>query len=155
MRVLLWHGWLLDGTGSNVYTAHVAEVLVEDGHDVVVLCQERHAERHPWVDAVGTVSAAGVSDLEPASAGRSSGRGVILRPDIGRLLPVFVLDEYEGFDAKRFVDLTDEELGRYLDANVRALRAAVEWHSPDAVIVGHAVPGGVIGGRALGPDGSS
>jgi glycosyltransferase involved in cell wall biosynthesis len=151
MRVLLWHGWLLDGTGSNVYTAHVAEVLVGDGHDVVVLCQERHAERHPWVDAVGTLSAAGVSDLEPASAGPGSGRGVILRPDIGRLLPVFVLDEYEGFDAKRFVDLTDDELGRYLDANVRALRAAVEWHSSDVVIVGHAVPGGVIGGRALGP----
>jgi glycosyltransferase involved in cell wall biosynthesis len=150
MRVLLWHGWLLDGTGSNVYTARVAEVLVEDGHDVVVLCQERHAERHPWVGAVGTVSAAGVSDLEPASAGPGPGRGVILRPDIGRLLPVFVLDEYEGFDAKRFVDLTDDELGRYLDANVRALRAAVEWHSTDVVIVGHAVPGGVIGGRALG-----
>lgn len=150
MRVLLWHGWLLDGTGSNVFTAQVAEVLVADGHDVVVLCQERHAERHPWVVAAGAVTEAGVSDLEPASAGTGSGRGVILRPDIGRLLPVFVLDEYEGFDAKRFVDLTDHELGRYLDANVRALRAAVEWHSPDAVIVGHAVPGGVIAGRALG-----
>jgi glycosyltransferase involved in cell wall biosynthesis len=151
MRVLLWHGWLLDGTGSNVYTDRVAEVLVEKGHDVVVLCQERHAEGHPWVGAVGTVSAAGVSELELSSAGSGSGRGVILRPDIGRLLPVFVLDEYEGFDAKRFVDLTDEELEWYLDANVRALHSAVEWHSPDVVIVGHAVPGGVIGGRALGP----
>jgi glycosyltransferase involved in cell wall biosynthesis len=151
MRVLLWHGWLLDGTGSNVYTARVAEVLVADGHDVVVLCQERHAERHPWVVAVGTVTAAGVSDLEPRSAGTGVGRGVILRPDIGRLLPVFVLDEYEGFDAKRFVDLADDELARYLDANVRALRAAVEWHASEAVIVGHAIPGGVIGRRALGP----
>ncbi|HYZ12310.1 MAG TPA: glycosyltransferase [Actinomycetota bacterium] len=152
MRVLLWHGWLLDGTGSNVYTARVAEVLVEDGHDVVVLCQERHTERHAWVGAVGTVSAAGVGalDPEPASAGPGSGRGAILRPDIGRLLPVFVLDEYEGFDVKRFVDLTEDELGRYLDANVQALRAAVEWQSSDVVVVGHAVPGGVIGGRALG-----
>jgi glycosyltransferase involved in cell wall biosynthesis len=150
MRVLLWHGWLLDGTGSNVYTARVAEVLVVDGHDVVVLCQEHRAERHPWVRAVGTVSAAGVSELELSSAGTGAGRGVILRPDIGRLLPVFVLDEYEGFDVKRFVDLTDDELGRYLDANLQALRAAVEWQSPDVVIVGHAVPGGVIGARALG-----
>ena len=150
MRVLLWHGWLLDGTGSNVYTARVAEVLVADGHDVVVLCQERHAERHPWVVAVGTVTPAGVSDLEPSSAGTGPGRGVILRPDIGRLLPVFVLDEYEGFDARRFVDLADHELRRYLDANVRALRAAAEWQSPDVVIVGHAVPGGAIAGRALG-----
>jgi len=151
MRVLLWHGWLLDGSGSNVYTARVAEVLVADGHDVVVLCQERHTERHPWVVAVGRVTATGVSDLEPTSAGTGVGRGVILRPDIGRLLPVFVLDEYEGFEVKRFVDLADDELLRYLDANVRALRAAVEWHASETVIVGHAVPGGVIARRALGP----
>src|SRR5918992_2586733 len=51
MRVLLWHGWLLDGTGSNVYAARVAEVLVSGGPDVVVLCQEPPAERHPGVVA--------------------------------------------------------------------------------------------------------
>lgn len=152
MRVLLWHGWLLDGTGSNVYTARVAEVLARDGHDVVVVCQERHVERHPWVDAHATVSARGVGRLEPTGAGSGAGRAAILRPDIGRLLPVFVLDDYEGFRAKRFVDLADDELDAYLDANVAALRAAAAWHRPDVVIAGHAVPGGPVAGRALGRD---
>ncbi len=68
MRVLLWHGWLLDGTGSNVYTARVAEELAAAGHDVALLCQERHPERHPWIDASGTVDARGVSDLTPNGA---------------------------------------------------------------------------------------
>ena len=151
MRVLLWHGWLLDGTGSNVYTARVAEVLARDGHDVVVMCQERHAERHPWVDAVGTVSASGVSPLERTGAGTGIGHGVILRPDIGRLLPVFVLDEYDGFEAKRFVDLSDDELERYLTRNADALHAAADHHRPDVVIAAHAVPGGAVVRRALGP----
>ena len=68
------------------------------------------------------------------------------------MIPVFVLDRYEGFDrVRRFVDLTDEELDSYLSMNVAALRAAAEWHESEMAIVGHAVPGAVIGKRALGP----
>jgi glycosyltransferase involved in cell wall biosynthesis len=150
MRVLLWHGWLLEGTGSNVYTARVAEELATDGHDVVLLCQERRPERFGWIDAVGTVDADGISDLTPNATPAHPGRCILLRPDIGRLLPVFVFDEYEGFEVKRFVDLTDTELERYLLRNVEAVRRAVASRHPDVVITGHAVPGGVIGKRAVG-----
>ena len=150
MRVLLWHGWLLEGTGSNVYTARVAEGLAADGHDVVLLCQEGRPERYPWVDATGTVGAEGVSDLTPNGTMGHPGRCILLRPDIGRLLPVFVLDEYEGFDVRRFVDLTDTELEGYLSRNVEAVRRAVAWQHTDVVITGHAVPGGVVGKRAVG-----
>jgi glycosyltransferase involved in cell wall biosynthesis len=76
----------------------------------------------------------------------------MLRPEIGPTLPVFVVDRYEGFEEVRaFVDLTDAALTRYLRANVDALRAAVAWHRSDLVITGHAIPGAVIGRRALGP----
>ena len=43
-------------------------------------------------------------------------------PDIGGLLPVFVADRYEGFEVKTFPELSDEELDRYLEANVAAVR---------------------------------
>jgi glycosyltransferase involved in cell wall biosynthesis len=151
MRVLLWHGWLLEGSGSNVYTARVAEVLRADGHDVALLCQEPHGDRYGWVDATGTVGADGVAPLTPTGVTATSGRCVLLRPDIGRLLPVFVVDEYEGFDVKRFVDLTDAELETYLEANAVALRAAAAWHESEAVISGHAIPGSIVALRALGP----
>ena len=59
MRILLWHGWLLAGSGSNVVTARVAEAYRRQGHEVLLLCQEGHPERHPFVDAWGTV---GVSE---------------------------------------------------------------------------------------------
>src|SRR5215510_13271552 len=36
MRILLWHGWLLEGSGSNVATARVAERLRAAGHDVLL-----------------------------------------------------------------------------------------------------------------------
>jgi glycosyltransferase involved in cell wall biosynthesis len=151
VRIALWHGWLLEGSGSNVATARVAEVLRASGHDVLLVCQEGHPERYPWIDASGTVDADGPSDLAPNAAEAAPGRCVLLRPEIGRLLPVFVVDEYGGFDVKPFVDLTDAELDEYLHRNVEALRAAVTWHRSDVVIAGHAVPGPVVARRALGP----
>jgi glycosyltransferase involved in cell wall biosynthesis len=78
---------------------------------------------------------------------------VLLRPLIGSTLPVFVVDHYEGFDeVTRFVDLTDPALQAYLEANATALRAADMWRGTDVAFTGHAVPGAVIGRRALGPD---
>ena len=79
MRLLLWHGWLLGGSGSNVYTARVARELRERGHDVLLLCQEQHPERFAFVDAWGTVDERGVSELTPTSAESTAGRVVVLR----------------------------------------------------------------------------
>jgi glycosyltransferase involved in cell wall biosynthesis len=153
VRILIWHGWLLEGSGSNVVTARTSEVFRAAGHDVLLLCQERHPDRFEWIDAFGPAGADGPSALEENSAARDApGRCVMLRPDIGPLLPVFVLDPYEGFDeVRRFVDLSDAELADYLDRNVEAVRAAADRHGPDVAIMGHGIPGAVIGRRALGP----
>src|SRR5688572_25107101 len=123
VRILVWHGWLLEGSGSNVATARVVEVWRAAGHDVLLLCQERHPERYPWIDASGEVSRDGPSELAPnTNVSSASGRCVLLRPAIGTTLPVFVVDHYEGFEAVRpFVDLSADELDAYLHANVEAL----------------------------------
>ena len=150
-RILLWHGWLLEGSGSNVATARVAEHYRAAGHDVLLLCQEQHPERYPWIDAFGSVDADGPSELTPQPVRSAAGRCVLLRPRIGSMIPVFVLDRYEGFDeVVRFVDLSDDDLGSYLHANVDALRAAAGWHGTEIAFTGHAIPGAAIGRRALG-----
>ena len=152
MRILLWHGWLLEGSGSNVATARVAEHLRAAGHDVLLVCQERHPERYPWIDAFGAVDEGGPSQLTDNAATSSSGRCVLLRPRIGSMIPVFVIDRYEGFDrVRRFVDLSEDELESYLRTNVDALRAAAAWHATEITFTGHAIPGAAIGRRALGP----
>ena len=46
VRILLWHGYLLGGTGSNVYTRALAREWSNAGHDVVVVCQERAPEQY-------------------------------------------------------------------------------------------------------------
>ena len=152
MRILIWHGWLLEGSGSNVATARICEVLRASGHDVLLMCQEPHPERYEWIDAHGRIDARGPSELtHRRDASRASGRCVALRPRVGPVMPVFVVDRYEGFDeVKRFVDLSEGELDAYLHANVEAVKAAATWHDPEVSIFGHAIPGGAVGRRALG-----
>jgi glycosyltransferase involved in cell wall biosynthesis len=149
-RILLWHAWLLEGTGSNVYTAKVAEVWRRQGHEVVVVCQERRVARLEFVDALAHAGPGKMSRIGTLRPGARKGRVIVVRPEIGDVLPVFVYDEYEGFEVKRFVDLEDGELDRYLDVNVRSLEAIVHALPPDAVIAGHVVPGPVVARRALG-----
>jgi glycosyltransferase involved in cell wall biosynthesis len=153
VRILIWHGWLLEGSGSNVVTARTSEVFRAAGHDVLLLCQERHPERFPWIDAYGALVGEAPPQLTTnAAASDAPGRCVLLRPEIGPMLPVFVLDPYEGFDeVRRFVDLSEPELADYLDRNVEALRAAADRHILDVAIMGHGIPGAVLGRRALGP----
>src|SRR5919108_5965139 len=86
VRVLLWHGWLLEGSGSNVYTARVTDVLTRWGHDVLLVCQEPHPDRYAYLGSWGTVGSDGVSPLTDVARPERPGRGILLRPDIGALL---------------------------------------------------------------------
>ncbi|MDQ3963996.1 MAG: glycosyltransferase family 4 protein [Actinomycetota bacterium] len=142
MRILLWHGYLLSGSGSNIYTANVARAWREQGHAVVVMCQDRSAERYDWVDRyleVGSASSLAV----PAD-----GECFVARPDIGDLLPVYVYDEYEGFTVKTFVELSDAELDTYTERNVEVMANVIERFHPEAIITGHEVMGPYIAKRA-------
>src|SRR5215207_1638795 len=148
MRVLIFHGYLLRGTGSNVYNASVATALARMGHEVHLLCQDRRAGELPWVDRVGTWDG---GDLRVQPAGGDSGPGTVTvyRPDIGGLLPVYVADEYEGFRVKAFPELSEEELDAYLDANVAAVRdVAGSLDGVDAALANHLVMGPAILARA-------
>src|SRR5437660_2377036 len=119
MRVLLWHGYLLGGTGSNVYTRALTREWSLAGHDVTVVCQERHPERY---------------DL---------GGACVVVPDLpGNLLPVFVLDRYEGLEARLLVDMSPEEQSAYVAANAAALR---ELAPADLVFANHVLLGAPVG----------
>ena len=123
MRILLWHGYLLGGTGSNVYTRALAREWMRAGHDVTVVCQERHPERY---------------DL--------AGARVVVPELPDGLLPVFVLDDYEGLEARLLQDFTPAQREAYVQANAEALRAL---QPADVVFANHVLLGGPVG-RASG-----
>jgi glycosyltransferase involved in cell wall biosynthesis len=122
MRVLVFHGYMLRGTGSNIYNVNLARALARLGHEVHLLCQDRDAR------------------LEGVR---------IHNPDISGLLPVYVKDPYEGFEVKTFPELSEAELDRYLDANVAAVReVAAAAGGIDLALANHLVMGPAILARA-------
>jgi glycosyltransferase involved in cell wall biosynthesis len=122
MRVLLFHGYMLRGTGSNIYTANLARALAGLGHEVHLLCQDRQVR---------------IEGVE------------IHNPDIHGLLPVYVKDPYEGFEVKTFSELSEGELERYIEANVAAVREVADATGGfDAALGGHLVMGPCILARA-------
>jgi glycosyltransferase involved in cell wall biosynthesis len=145
MRVLVFHGYLLRGTGSNIYNASLARTLIGLGHELHLLCQDARAHELAWVDAVGTWEDGRLEVREL----RSPVRCTAYIPDIGGLLPVYVADRYEGFDARPFPQLDQEELDAYLDANVAAVREVAERSGTEVALANHAVMGPAILARAL------
>jgi len=146
MRVLVFHGYLLRGTGSNVYNASLCAALARSGHSVDLLSQERRPHELDFVDAVGTWEA-GRARVEVL---REPVRVTVWRPDIGDLLPVYVLDRYEGMQARTFLECSDDEIEAYVAANVAAIRDVSARAAPDVALANHLVMGPAIVSRALG-----
>ena len=118
MKVLIWHGYLLGGTGSNVYTRALARAWSRLGHEVVVFCQEPHPEEY---------------DL---------GGAKVVRPQLDGPLPVFVLDRYEDMEARYLQDLRPDEREHFVEQNAAALRE----HLPaDFLLVNHVLLGAPVG----------
>jgi len=125
VRILLWHGYLLGGTGSNVYTRALAREWSRAGHDVVVVSQERAPEQY---DLGGATTVA--VDLP------------------GRRLPVFVMDRYEGLDPKYLQDFTVAERKAYVEANAATLRDLLP---ADLVFANHVLMGAPVGAATGAP----
>jgi glycosyltransferase involved in cell wall biosynthesis len=145
VRVLIFHGYLLHGTGSNVYNAELGRALVRGGHELHLLCQDRSPLDLPWVDAAGGWDG-GELELEVR---RDPPRATVYRPDLGGLLPVYVADRYEGVEARPYEELSDAEVAAYLERNVAAVAEVVARARPHVALANHLVMGPLILARAL------
>jgi glycosyltransferase involved in cell wall biosynthesis len=145
VRILIFHGYLLHGTGSNVYNAELGAALARAGHEVHLLCQDRAPLELDWVDAAGDWDTGVLSVVSR----RSPARATVYRPDIAGLLPLYVADRYEGVEARPYDTLSEFELDRYLGANVAAVREVAALVRPEVALANHLVMGPLILARAL------
>ena len=124
MRIVIWHGYLLGGTGSNVYTRSLARTWSGHGHDVVVVCQEPHPERY---------------DL---------GGARVVRPRIDGPLPVFVVDRYEDAVPVALPDMRREDRDRFVHVNAEAVSAELP---ADLLLCNHVLLGAPVGAATGAP----
>lgn len=139
MRILIIHGYLLRGTGSNQYVQYLARSLCSRGQHIVVTCQDDD----PRLDFVTAYLQHRHGGSGPRVVWEQEtdypGTCMVYRPDIGKLLPVYVRDSYPGYQVKEFHELSDEELETYVEKNRSVLEGLIEKFAPDVLHVNHTV----------------
>ena len=148
------HGYMLSGSGSNVYVQNLCRGLVKVGHDVHLLCQEPEPLRYDFVNVHFAASGEGVEGLGEQET-PYPGFCAVYNPQIGDLLPVYVYDDYPGWRVKTFLDLDEDELERYVSGNVAAVRTVLGLSGASGVVTNHSVPGPEISRLALEGTGAS
>lgn len=136
------HGYLLEGSGSNLWTRCVVEALCRKGHTVQLVCQEPHPERYDCITAAyrydldGSVETLFERQLAPGYTGRC----LMHKPQLGDTLPVYVWDKYEEYsNVVPMIELDDDAIELYIDRNAAVLRRVVAEHDVIAMHVNHAV----------------
>lgn len=140
LKICMIHGYLLTGTGSNIFVNNLVRSFCRLGHRVLLFCQERHPED---IDFVSQHSV-----FEPGNRSYRTlftrdtpyaGRCTLFNPDIGGLLPVYVYDEYEGFRVKTFSEMKLAEIEDYVRGNVSALETIYREDGFELVQANHVI----------------
>ena len=118
MKIGLFHGYNLGGSGSNEYTRYLAKALIAQGTEVHLICREPEAKALGFVDTAIRYDVQGNAETlfdESAASDNNSLCYLHELPDAS-VLPVYVTDKQRDGVVKSFTNLSDEELQEYHDA---------------------------------------
>jgi glycosyltransferase involved in cell wall biosynthesis len=147
--ICILHGYLLDGSGSNLWTQSIIRTLCRAGETVHLMCQEPHPEKFDYVARAVRYDA----QLEPEvlldrEIPGYPGRCIMHKPTLGDVLPVYVWDHYEEFDqVVPMAELDDAVVDDYMRRNEAALDKIVAEHGVTALHANHAVLQSVVAQR--------
>jgi glycosyltransferase involved in cell wall biosynthesis len=150
MHIAVVHGYLLRGTGSNLYVQNLCREFCRLGHEVSLFCQEDSPRDYDFVSGAfdfppDNSDAIPLWDRETSYGGKCS----LYRPHLGGLLPVYVYDHYAGFTVKEFTHLSLGELDSYIEHNRRALASVFKRCRPELALSQHTIMQPVYTARAL------
>jgi glycosyltransferase involved in cell wall biosynthesis len=146
--ICLLHGWLLEGSGSNLWTRSIITALGRSGETVHLVCQENHPDRYEGIAEAYRHRLSGEVEQTLARESPYAGRCILHQPEIGETLPVFVWDHYEEYErVVPMIELSDDEIELYIERNVRVVQRIVEANPISAIHANHAVLMAVVAQR--------
>ncbi|MEX2582592.1 MAG: glycosyltransferase [Gemmatimonadota bacterium] len=138
--ICILHGYLLEGSGSNLWTRSIVESLCGQGHVVHLVAQENHPERYPFITEARRYPPGAGGEVFLERIGELPGRCVLHKPVLGDTLPVYVRDRYEEYpNVVPMIELTTEEIEEYIERNVAVVRRVVIENGITALHANHAV----------------
>jgi glycosyltransferase involved in cell wall biosynthesis len=142
------HGYLLEGSGSNLWTRCVVESLCMEGHTVQLVCQEPYPERYDCIAQAYRYHRGGAVETMVSRDVPYPGKCIMHKPQLGDTLPVYVWDKYDEYpNVVPMVELDDEAIESYVETNAKVVRQVVLRHGVHAMHVNHAVLMSVVAQR--------
>ncbi len=134
------HGWLLEGSGSNLWTRSVVRSLCRMGETVHLVCQENHPDRYDFIAGATMHRRDGSRVTLLARDTKYPGKCFLHQPELDGTLPVFVWDKYEQYsNVVPMVDLSTPELESYIELNVAVVTEVVRSERVQVIHANHAV----------------
>src|SRR5688572_20434435 len=142
------HGYLLEGSGSNLWTRSIIQSLCRTGHTVHLVCQEPHPERYDFIAEAHTYLANGDVVTTLVRDVPYPGHCIMHQPKLGDTLPVYVWDKYEEFSrVVPMVDLPTDEVEAYIQRNVDVVTRVARDYSITVMQANHLVLMSVVAQR--------
>ncbi len=142
------HGYLLEGSGSNLWTRNVVRALCRAGETVQLVCQENHPERYDFIAKAVRYRPDGDAKTLFEREVPYPGRCTLHQPVLGDTLPVYVKDRYEEFEhVVPMVEMSDPAIEDYLERNVRVVTDVVRHLGVSVLHANHAVLMSVVAWR--------
>lgn len=139
MKILIIHGYLLRGTGSNIFVQSISSELVKLGHNVILMCQDRDVFDLKFISSHLDFDKNNNSIIKKWER-ENINPCVLYTPNLEGVLPVYIVDKYPGFrNVKTFNDLSQEELDRHIEQNIAAASVIIEKENPNIVLTNHAI----------------
>jgi len=138
--IAILHGYLLEGSGGNLWTRSIVQSLCNNGETIHLMCQENHPELYDFICEAILYHSNGNKETILKREPVYPGKCILHKPKLGNTLPVYVYDEYEEFtDVQPMINLGDAEIEKYLQTNINVLTQIVNENQVKVIHANHAV----------------
>jgi len=138
--IAILHGYLLEGSGSNLWTRSIIQSMCKNGETIHLLCQENHPELYDFICEGIIYHSNGKRETILKRETNYPGKCIMHKPKLGDTIPVYVSDKYEEFsDPRPMINLDDAEIEKYLQINIEVLTQIVDENEVKVIHANHAV----------------
>jgi glycosyltransferase involved in cell wall biosynthesis len=139
LRLAIYHGYELSGSGSNEYTRYLARTLAALGHHVALICHEPNPAVFRFVSRASSYSIEGEPRLLFRRDGDGPGSVALHQLPRTSCSPVYLKDKQRAGNVKAFPELTAAELNEYHAAGAAVVARALRDDRCELLHVNHLV----------------
>ena len=139
MKIGIFHGYELSGSGSNQATQYLARALACAGHEVHVLCREPNPASIDFLDKAIQWDNFGQFKILFETEGNKKGACILHQLPLPPVNAVYITDTQRPGNVKAFSELTDKELQTYHCFVVNSLKSVLKAHPVDILHNNHLV----------------